>query len=149
MTAEHGRLEAARAPRWYVAKIAAATLLVAAVGTMDVGAQSSQQVLESRGASIVVTGEQWMSATEDQRRAFLVGIGNMIIAEGAYAKRHDTEMPYVSDQIVKGIAKLKLAEIESMITRWYEANPGKHATPVMGIIWQDIAGQGPQKGTKP
>ena len=126
-----------------------ASAVFAVLLTTDVRAQSSKQVLESKGPSIVVTGTEWMSATADQRRAFLVGIGNLIVAEGAYAKRHNTEMPFVSDQILKGIAHLNLAAIESIITRWYEANPGRLSMPVMGIIWQDIAGHGDQGGKKP
>jgi hypothetical protein len=67
----------------------------------------------------------------------------MIIAEGAYAKRNKLEMPPVSERIVKAVAQLKFADIESRITQWYEANPAKRSMPVMGVVWQGIVGQKP------
>jgi hypothetical protein len=93
--------------------------------------------------SIVVDGTDWMESNTDERRAFLVGVANMIVAEGAYSKRHASEMPIVSDRIVKAVANLKLADIDARITRWYETNPTKRSMPVMGVIWQDIVGQRP------
>jgi hypothetical protein len=65
---------------------------------------------------------------------FLIGAGNMIAAELAYAKRHSREAPPVSDGIILG-------DIETRITRWYEANPDKLSTPVMGVLWGDIVKQ--------
>ena len=64
----------------------------------------------------------------------------MIIAEGAYAKRHDTTMPPVSDRIVKAVKDMKLADIESRITKWYDAHPDQRSMPVMGVLWKDIVG---------
>jgi hypothetical protein len=31
-----------------------------------------------------------------------------------------------------------LADIEGRITRWYEANPSRMSTPVMGVVWREI-----------
>ena len=131
------------------APVGALVLIAVLVATTGVRAQSSPQVLESKASSIVVDGSDWMSATDHERRAFLLGIANLMAAEGAYAKRHNADMPFVSDQIVKAVSKLKFPDIEAIITRWYKANPGKLSMPVMGVIWQDIAGQRPQEGQKP
>lgn len=82
-----------------------------------------------------------MTANTNERQSFLIGVANMIIAEGAYAKRHQLEMPPVSDRIVKAISRLKLADIESHITQWYEAHPERRSMPVMGVVWQGIVKQ--------
>jgi hypothetical protein len=47
----------------------------------------------------------------------------------------------VSEGIIKAVKDLKIGDIETRITRWYEANPGKLSTPVMGVLWGDIVKQ--------
>jgi hypothetical protein len=44
----------------------------------------------------------------------------------------------VGDRITKAADTMKIGDIEARITRWYEANPAKRSTPVMGVVWQDI-----------
>jgi len=88
--------------------------------------------------TLVVDGGDWMSATQGERRAFLVGAANMIVAEGAYAKKRNAAPAPVGERLTKATEKMKLGDIEARITRWYEANPSKLATPVMAVVWQDI-----------
>ena len=87
---------------------------------------------------LVVDGAQWMNSSTAERNAFLKGVANMIMAEGAYAKRANQAMPPVGAQIVKSTETVKPSEFEARITRWYEANPGKMSTPVMVVVWRDI-----------
>jgi hypothetical protein len=94
--------------------------------------------LAQKASTLVVDGDDWMSATADERRAFLVGAANLIIAENAYAKRRNVAPAPVSDSLTKATQNLKISDIEARITRWYEANPGRRATPVMGVVWQDL-----------
>ncbi len=93
--------------------------------------------------TLVVDGNDWLSPSMVERRAFLVGAANMIIAEAAYAKRRDAAPPPVGERISQAAERLKIGDIEARVTRWYEANPGKLAMPVMGVVWQDIAKQRP------
>jgi hypothetical protein len=88
--------------------------------------------------SIVIDGSHWLSASMTERRAFLVGVGNMIVAEMAYAKKAGREAPPAGALITKAVADLKFPEIEQRITRWYEANPGRRDMPVMGVVWREI-----------
>jgi hypothetical protein len=97
--------------------------------------------LAQKASTLVVDGNDWMSATQVERRAFLVGAANVVIAENAYAKKRNVAPAPVSDRLTKATDKLRLADIEARITRWYEGNPGKLATPVMGVVWQDIVKQ--------
>jgi hypothetical protein len=88
--------------------------------------------------SIVVDGTQWMNASSSERRAFLVGVGNMIAAETAYAKKTGAAAPPAGALITKAVSELKLPDIEARITRWYEANPDRRSMPVLGVVWQDM-----------
>lgn len=99
---------------------------------------ASAPALAQKKDSIVVDGNAWISASAAERRAFLVGAGNMIVAENAYAKRRNVAPAPVGAQITKAVDKMTLADIEARITRWYEANPGRMSMPVMGVIWRDI-----------
>jgi hypothetical protein len=93
---------------------------------------------QSKNDELVVNGNDWMSSSVAERKAFLVGVANMIMAEGAYAKKNNQATPPVSAQIINATQTAKIGDIEARITRWYEANPSKVATPVMAVVWQDI-----------
>jgi hypothetical protein len=95
-------------------------------------------VLAQKANTLVVDGSDWASATQVERRAFLIGAANMIMAENAYAKKRNAAPAPVGERMTKATEKMKLGDIEARITRWYEANPSKLATPVMAVVWQDI-----------
>lgn len=101
----------------------------------------SLPVLAADKNPFVVDGNEWMRSSAEERNAFLKGVANMIMAEGAYARRAKQALPPVSAQIVQATETVKPAEFEARITRWYEANPGKLSTPVMGVVWRDIVKQ--------
>lgn len=93
---------------------------------------------EGKVSPIVVDGNDWMSSSGDERRAFLIGVANMLIAEAAYAKREGSSAPPVGTRIAAAVSELKLPEIEARITTWYEANPSARSEPVMGVIWKSF-----------
>jgi hypothetical protein len=93
---------------------------------------------QSKNDELVVNGTDWLSSSVRERQAFLVGVANMIMAEGAYAKKNNQPTPPVSAQIIDATQAAKIGDIEARITRWYEANPSKVTTPVMAVVWQDI-----------
>lgn len=92
---------------------------------------------------IVVDGNDWMRASSHERRIFMIGVANMIVAESAYAKRNGRDVPPVADRMTKSLGNLKLPEIESRITRWYEANPDRRTEPVMAVVWRNLVQQKP------
>jgi len=91
--------------------------------------------------TFVVDGNEWMKSSAEERNAFLKGVANMIMAEGAYARHTKQAMPPVAAQITQATETVKPSEFEARITRWYVANPGKLETPVMGVVWRDIVKQ--------
>ena len=124
---------------WWIAALFAALLAGMASGFRALPAAAEP----ATPASIVVDGTDWMDASSQERRAFLMGVGNMIVAETAYAKHQQLATPPASDRIVAAVKEMKLGEIEDRITGWYEANPSKRSFPVMGVIWQHIVKQRP------
>ncbi|KOF52297.1 MULTISPECIES: hypothetical protein [unclassified Achromobacter] len=100
-------------------------------------------------SAIVVDGNKWLSADYTERRAFLVGVANMIIAEDAYARREKLSPPPAGTRITAAVKDLNLYQIDARITQWYQAHPDRRGMPVMGVIWQDIVKrQAPMQGEK-
>ncbi|MGH8640015.1 MAG: hypothetical protein ACREUZ_23055 [Burkholderiales bacterium] len=44
---------------------------------------------------------------------------------------------------VKAVHGMTIDQISNRITRWYEANPGRRATPVMAVIRTDMVKKSP------
>lgn len=93
---------------------------------------------QEKASAVVADGNDWMQSTTTERRAFLVGVANMLIAEAAYAKRHGLATPPMGDRLTQGVALQKLPDIEARVTRWYEANPAERSRPVMSVLWQNF-----------
>ncbi|AHV93372.1 hypothetical protein FYA67_10045 [Bordetella holmesii] len=89
-------------------------------------------------SAIVVDGNGWLGASDQERRAFLVGVANMIVAENAYAKRRDQAAPGAAKAITDALSGMNLWQWSERVTAWYRANPDKLSTPVMGVIWRDL-----------
>lgn len=90
----------------------------------------------------IVDGELWLSSTPEVRKAFLIGAGNMMALETAYAKKRGTPVPTASDMTSKAIGDLTLDQMSNRITKWYEANPGRRNMPVMAVVWVDMVRPG-------
>jgi hypothetical protein len=87
---------------------------------------------------LVIIGSDWMRASVDMRLAFISGVTNLIMAEGAYAKANNLQMPPVSAAIVKQTEQQRPIDIEAEITNWFRANPDKQSLPVMAMYWKHI-----------
>lgn len=87
---------------------------------------------------IVVDGNGWMAASADERRAFLIGMANMIVAENAYAQRRNQDAPGAGSRITETLRSMNLWQVSERITAWYGAHPDKMGMPVMGVIWRDL-----------
>ncbi len=92
-------------------------------------------------SAIVVDGNGWLAASDLERRAFLVGVANMIVAENAYAKRRKLDEPGAAKAITEALSGMSLWQWSERVSAWYRAHPDKLSTPVMGAIWRDIVKQ--------
>lgn len=106
----------------------AAVLL--AVGLFVTWSASAQKV--------VVDGELWMSSSPEIRRAFLVGAGNMVALEKAYAKKKGIALPPAAEKVEAAVQALSLDQLSDRITQWYKAHPDQQHVPVMGVLWVDV-----------
>ena len=87
---------------------------------------------------VVVNGDMWLKSSPELRKAFLVGAGNAIALERAYATKNGIAVPPAGEAASKAISKMTLDQISDRVTRWYQANPQRTNVPVMGVIWIDM-----------
>lgn len=87
---------------------------------------------------VIVNGDMWLKSSPEIRKAFLVGAGNMIAMEKAYASKKGAGQPAVGTMAAKAVEGMTLDQVSQRITRWYEANPQRRDVPVMGVIWIDL-----------
>jgi hypothetical protein len=95
----------------------------------------------------LVDGTLWVKSTDDVKKAYLVGLANMVQLEVAYnAKEPLPEKYSLSPRFAKGLTGQTLATVQEALDKWYAANPGKLQRPVLETIWFEIALPGLKAG---
>ncbi|CAG9174084.1 hypothetical protein LMG23992_02623 [Cupriavidus laharis] len=93
----------------------------------------------------LVTGKQWTESTEQMKKAYLVGIANVVQVDVAY---HAGNIPPDSQTIVPRLARgLKGHTLDSVrdgLDRWYAAHPDRLQRPVIETIWFEMVVPGLQ-----
>lgn len=85
-------------------------------------------------------GNDWTSASMDERRAFVFGIANAVSVGIGWDERHvPAGQTTFARRAGVGLSGLSLGEAVRRIDAWYAANPGKLDTPVVAVMWLDIA----------
>ena len=103
----------------------------------------------SAGAAEVpmVDGTLWTKSTDDVKKAYLVGLANMVQLEVAYNANDPLPEKYsFSPRLAKGLTGQTLASVQEALDKWYSANPGKLQRPVIETIWFEIALPGLKAG---
>ena len=89
----------------------------------------------------LVTGEQWTQSSEAVKKAYLVGIANVLQVDTAYggnAAAGDAQS--VVPRMAKGLrgGKHTLDSVRIGLDTWYGANPGRLQRPVIEVIWFEM-----------
>lgn len=101
----------------------------------------------ARAATVpIVTGEQWATSSDEAKKAYLVGIANLIDIERAY---YGTNRPSDAQSFVprfaRGMQGQTLDSVKTGLDTWYAANPGQLQRPVIETIWFEMVLPGLQK----
>lgn len=114
---------------WRAAAFVACVALGAACGTAR-----AQEVP-------IVTGEHWTKSSEEVKKAYLVGIANVIQIETAY---YASNPPPDAQSFIPRVAKgLKggghtLASVQDGLNKWYASHPDRLQRPVIETIWFEM-----------
>jgi len=94
----------------------------------------------------VVTGDHWTQSTDQVKKAYLMGIANVIQVEAAFEGTNpppDTQS--LVPRLTRGMKGQTLDSVREGLDKWYAANPGKLQRPVIETIWFEFVVPGLQK----
>lgn len=85
-------------------------------------------------------GSDWQRATPQMRHAFLFGVANLLSVAVDWDERHVPAGQQTFSRRAKiGLADTSLGEVSDRIDRWYGANQDKLDTPVIVVMWNEVA----------
>jgi len=94
----------------------------------------------------MVTGEHWTTSTEAAKKAYLVGVANLVQVETAfYAANPPSDSQNFVPRLARGLKGETLDSVRQGLDRWYAANPGRLQRPVLETIWFEMAVPGLKK----
>ena len=94
----------------------------------------------------IVTGEHWTKSSDDAKKAYLIGIANLLQIETAYfGANPPTDAQSFVPRMVRGLRGQTLDGVRQALDRWYAANPGRLQRPVLETIRFEIVVPGLQK----
>lgn len=114
----------------------AALLAACTVAALAGGAAQAQEIP-------LITGEHWTKSTEQNKKAYLVGMTNMLQVEIAY--QAGTPVPAAQTVVPRFALGLKGQSLDSAIATldaWYAKNPGRMQQPVVETIWYELVTPG-------
>jgi hypothetical protein len=94
----------------------------------------------------LVTGEHWTKSSEDAKKAYLVGMANIVHIEIAYQGANPaSDAQSVLPRMVKGLKGQTLDTVREGLNKWYAAHPDQMQRPVIETIWFEMVVPGLQK----
>jgi len=94
----------------------------------------------------LVTGEHWTKSSEQVKKAYLVGIANVLQVETAFeGASPPPDAQSVVPRFVKGLRGQTLDTVREGLDKWYAANPDRIQRPVIETIWFEMVVPGLQK----
>jgi len=94
----------------------------------------------------MVTGKHWTDSSEPQKKAYLIGIANVLQVEIAYeAGNPPPDTQSLVPRFAKGVKGQTLDSVRERLDRWYAAHPDQMQRPVIETIWFEIVVPGLQK----
>lgn len=87
----------------------------------------------------IATGEHWITATEREKRAFLLGFGTLLKVE----REMQGENPPPDDQtfitrLAEGLQDYTITSAMDAIDAWYADNQDQLGRPVIEVIWFEL-----------
>jgi hypothetical protein len=87
----------------------------------------------------LITGEHWTKSSEEMKKAYLVGMANIVLIEMAYEGPNQlSDAQSALPRMVKGLKGHTLDSVRETLNKWYAANPDKLQRPVIETIWFEM-----------
>ena len=87
----------------------------------------------------VVTGELWMKSSEEVKKAYLIGIANLLQVENAYfGANPPSDAQSFVPRMTRGLKGATLDSVRTGLNDWYAKNPDKLQRPVLEVVWFEM-----------
>jgi hypothetical protein len=87
----------------------------------------------------LITGEHWTKSSEQVKKAYLVGIANIVQVETAYAgSSPPADAQSVVPRFTRGLKGHTLDSVRDALDAWYAAHPDRLQRPVIETIWFEL-----------
>ena len=89
----------------------------------------------------IVTGEHWSTASLEQKRAYLFGVGNVLEVEQAMAGEQYANMRERSlvPVLLEGLSGMSISDMVVQIDKYYADNPDQINRPVLEVMYLEMA----------
>ena len=96
----------------------------------------------------LITGEHWTKSSEEMKKAYLVGIANIVHLEMAYeGATPASDAQSILPRMVKGLKGQTLDSVREALNKWYAAHPDQMQRPVVETIWFEMVVPGLKKAS--
>lgn len=94
----------------------------------------------------IVTGEHWTKSGNDLKKAYLLGIANLMQVEVAYLGNNQVpDQQNFVPRMARGLRGETVDSVRDKIDAWYTANPTRLSRPVIDVVWGEIVVPGTKK----
>lgn len=95
----------------------------------------------------LVTGEHWTKSSEEMKKAYLVGIANIVHVETSYtAENPPSDEQSALPRLIRGLKGQTLDSVRETLNGWYAAHPDQLQRPVIETLWFEMVVPGLQQG---
>ncbi|HEY2863374.1 MAG TPA: hypothetical protein VGK37_07120 [Casimicrobiaceae bacterium] len=96
----------------------------------------------------LVTGEHWVKSSDQLKKAYLLGIANVVQVERAYEGANPpSEAQTTVPRFVNGMKGQTLDSVRESLDAWYAAHPDRLQRPVIETIWFELVVPGLRKNS--
>lgn len=87
----------------------------------------------------IITGKHWTESDANLKKAYLLGMANVLEVERAYQQRRSVpDSQTLVTKFSTGLQNQTLDTVRETVDRWYAANPSQLDRPVVETIWFEI-----------
>lgn len=122
-------------------KKAILALAMAMVLALPLGAQAADT--QNQSVDEVLTGKQWIKASNNEKLAFLYGVTSAFEVEEHFATKNQrgkvVQSKFAKDWL-KASRQVKESDLDTILKKiedWYKANSDKMDTPVLFVVWKE------------
>ncbi len=91
---------------------------------------------------VIVTGIHWTTASEDEKVAYLFGIGNMLEIEQAMQGKNPSSHirnNSIVPVMIQGLSGQSITKLRKMLDQWYENKPDQLKRSVIEVLYTEFA----------